>query len=443
MARLAAARLAFITVLASALAAAADDWSYDGRLLRECDTAWFAKVLTSAQFETYLKGEIQPGHLSSTDHAKLALAEAFLLDGELTRVLDVVLLESNPYVAAALYACLEGYMGDPMQSHYRFKQFSKRFEAGDAPDLDAAFFAHIRDEISFVDSLTFEVALIPMRYPREMNMYAAFANHMHERSQPYMHREWLRLSLFENNPEARAAAEQALLPRVEEREAKDFSLLVSDIRELYRIAATKRVHIFHRSSEQLPPPFEHLRAKLGRTNPPFVPIRIITEGGEVIAEREALHEGEAIPLPPAEGRDYVLYFARLGNLPYYSDSCIFMVVPSQVWHWKERADKLSKKTTPRRPDPKLIDPTYLVQITGTYGSFGGLRLKVRLKGDKLVVREGFFVQFDLVPFDNMTFSLGGTSAGTMEFRKNKDGTTTALLELRHGKITLKRVRGGR
>ena len=68
-----------------------------------------------------------------------------------------------------------------------------------------------------------------------------------------------------------------------------------------------------------------------------------------------------------------------------------------------------------------------------------MSLKVRLKGDKLVVKKGLTFEFDLVPFDKRAFSLGGTSAGTMEFREEKDGTTTAFLDLRSGTATLNRV----
>ena len=418
-------------------------FEYEDRVLLRCDEQWFVEVLSSEAFRDYLNDRIDPAAIDPVEYSKLALAEAFTPRGDLGRVYDVVLRHSNPYAGAALFACLEGYMGNPSSAHYSFREFTEKHAPGSAPELDAAFFAHIRDEESFRRTkfyeLTFPVAIGD--YP-EINMFGAFAQNMSWRNRAYMYHEWKRLSQFENNPQAKTVADWALVLLPPYKQAEQFSTLGRDMRELHRRYGAKLFHVFTEGYELLPPPCEHLILQMGPMELPRAPLSVSDRDGNTVIARDTVKEGEALRLPTVEGREYVLQIDHLGHLPAQSDVVNFHVMPLSLWESWRRHVRPPEATTadPRQPDPRLYDPDFLRQFEGGYGGWvGGVQLRISVEGNVLKAKPLYGPSFLLVPYDGQSFSLGGTSAGTLTFRKGPSGRLAAYIVGEFGPRTLERT----
>jgi hypothetical protein len=424
-------------------------WSYEDRVLTRCDEAWFEEILSSRRFQDYLDEKIDPGCLEPVELGKFALVESFLPDSERSRRLyEIAMTHSNAYAAAALYACFEREHVVMGLGGTRFLEFAVNHDPGTAPELEAAFFAHIRDEPSFrVQWTTGEVSLIPFRKLRELNMFTAFADGLASRNQPYMVREWKRLSRFRKNSQICDYAAESLHTFGSSAQAEEFTDLVQDIRSLYRIAAAKRFRAVRGAITELPGPFENLRARIeGGSRPDEFRVALLNAKGDIEA-RHTMKKGEFFLLPAIDDRTHVLVC-----FDYTMDQYAFLsVMPGfalerqkKIWE-RTRQEKENRERSIRLeyeqecPDrERLGEPQHLAQFVGTYAyqcrcptpHRRAMRQKmvIELKGPALIAELpwGENRRLHLVPCRGDEFTFSDSIEHRIRFVKNEDGTVTAF-----------------
>ena len=298
----------------------------EDQIFADCTGEWFRMIRQSTEYDQFVNGDLDTNGVSEDDLSKLALVAAFSSNANLSKSFDVILEYSNKYTAAALYACLQGYIGDPDQAHGRFRQFSEAHPIATAEELKAAFFAYIQDEPSSHTCFRVEILPIPLPTIVEVNMSSAFAELLANRNQAYMYREWVRLSKFKQNDRAKTSARAALKTLSSSSEADDFTSVAEAIRRLYRRACCKRIIVHQRTTKTLPGPYEDFSIRLGDVTGGQVPVAILNRNDKAIQD-ESMRQGERRLLPQIVEGNYELRVVRLFNWPIGKDYCVFSIKP--------------------------------------------------------------------------------------------------------------------
>lgn len=278
-------------------------------------------------------GDLENNALSESDFSQFALVAVFDGPENLKRTFDVVLQYSNKYTAAVLYACFQDFMGHPGQAYYHIRRLNEAYPLGAAFELEAALFAHIRDEPSFKTYVGAH-ELWPGSHEKtvEINMYSSFAWRLARRSQPYMVNEWTRLSKFTQNERAKAAAAFSLMKGAltslssSQSRTDEFSSLADGVRRLFERACYRKVFAKHTSAVPLPTPYEKFSIRLGPKIKHRVSVIILDDENSIVSQA-TIGKEDVFLLPSVDQTAYVLRIDRGNPYAVGFNHCNFIVKP--------------------------------------------------------------------------------------------------------------------
>jgi hypothetical protein len=245
-----------------------------------------------------------------------------------------------------MFAALQDAAGGTGSGKYNYHhRFAERYAPGTGIDLEAAYFAFIRDEPPYHYSRGVPDIFLPglplMRIMRrDNNIYAHVSQELAKRNGSYTYYEWLRLGSFNQHREVRDTAQRVIQGNRPNELAMDFYWLSRDIEDAYHAKACKPVDAFQGEDIALPPPLEVYRAEFTKIDQSGVRIKFLQRPSDsLVSDEEHLKPEGALEFESDVGR-WRLVVVEIGV--GWAHRAHLTIVPEWAWNvesvWRECGD---------------------------------------------------------------------------------------------------------